>query len=169
MDAFAGFREFVLARGPALTRTAYLLTGDRTAAEDLVQAALVKAAVRWRRLVAGGDPEAYLRRIIINDQISGWRRRGRHETAMSDPPDPGLPDPADATARRLDLAAALAQLAPRQRAVIVLRFYEDRSEAETAALLGCAIGTVKSQTADALARLRRIMPGLIEDSIEVNS
>jgi RNA polymerase sigma-70 factor (sigma-E family) len=169
MEGFAGFREFVQARGPALTRTAFLLTGDRAAAEDLVQAALVKAAVRWRRLVAGGDPEAYLRRIMINEQISGWRRRGRHEVAMPDPPDPGHPDPAEATARRLDLASALARLAPRQRAVIVLRFYEDLSEADTAALLGCAIGTVKSQTADALARLRRLLPGLVDESMGVSS
>jgi RNA polymerase sigma-70 factor (sigma-E family) len=157
-DAFEGYREFVLARGPALSRAAYLLTGDRSAAEELTQAALVKAAVRWRRVVAAGNPEAYVRRIMINEHISWWRRFGRREHASTyQENEIGQADPAEATARRLDLAAALARLPRRQRTVIVLRFYEDLTEAETAAAMGCTVGTVKSQASAALAKLRRFM------------
>ncbi len=144
MDPFEGFREFVVARGPALTRTAYLLTGDGASAEELVQSALVKAATRWNRVTAAGNPEAYIRRIMVNDRIGWWRRFGRREVPVSAPPDRVSHDESDAAARRLDLAAALAQLPPRQRAVIVMRFYEDLSEAETAETLGCAVGTLNS-------------------------
>ena len=161
MDKFEGFREFVLARGPALSRTALLLTGSHHAAEELVQEALVKAATRWRRLTAEGDPEAYLRRIMVNDRISWWRRR-RRESVVPAVPEWSSVDGSDAVDGRVDLAAALATLPARQRAVIVLRFYEDRSVQETADLLGCAPGTVKSQTSDALARLRRLVPALAE-------
>jgi RNA polymerase sigma-70 factor (sigma-E family) len=167
VDRFDDLREFVVARGPALTRTAYLLTGDSASAEDLVQSALVKTASRWRRVIAGGNPEAYVRRIMVNDRISWWRRSGRREIPVAAPPEAARHDDADAAARRLDLAAALARLPPRQRAVIVLRFYEDLSEAETAATLDCAVGTVKSQTADALRRLRQLVPTMIDDVTEV--
>lgn len=157
-DAYEGYREFVLARGAALSRAAYLLTGDRSAAEELTQAALVKAALRWRRVVAAGNPEAYVRRILVNEHISWWRRFGRRELACGyqEREKPGL-DPADAAAQRLDLAAALARLPKRQRAVIVLRFYEDLTEAETAAAMGCSVGTVKSQASAGLAKLRRLL------------
>ena len=168
MDSFEGFREFVLARGAALGRIAFLLTGDRAAAEELMQAALVKAAARWGRVAAAGNPEAYVRRIMVNEQISWWRRRGRHEVAMAETPDRGVSDPMEAATRRVDLAAALGRLAPRQRAVIVLRFYLDLSEVETARILGCAVGTVKSQTSEALARLRRVIPTVI-DATEVKA
>jgi RNA polymerase sigma-70 factor (sigma-E family) len=168
VDSFEGFREFVQGRGPALGRVAYLLTGDRTAAEELLQAALVKTASRWRRVVAGGNPEAYVRRVMVNERIDWWRRRGRHEVAMPEPPDRGQADPSETAARRLDLNAALAQLAPRQRAVVVLRFYLDLSEVEAAQTLGCAVGTVKSQTSQALARLRQLVPAVI-DSTEVKA
>ena len=157
-DAYEGYREFVLARGPALSRAAYLLTGDRSAAEELTQAALVKAALRWRRVVQAGNPEAYVRRILVNEHISWWRRFGRRELASGyQENEIGQSDPTEATAQRLDLAAALAQLPKRQRAVVVLRFYEDLSEAETAAAMGCTVGTVKSQASAALAKLRRLM------------
>jgi RNA polymerase sigma-70 factor (sigma-E family) len=157
-DAYEGYREFVLARGPALSRAAYLLTGDRSAAEELTQAALVKAALRWRRVVEAGNPEAYVRRIMVNEHISWWRRFGRRELASGyQETERGQTDPAEAAAQRLDLAAALAQLPKRQRAVIVLRFYEDLSEAETAAAMGCSVGTVKSQASVALGKLRRLM------------
>jgi len=161
LDRFEGFREFVLARGPALSRTALLLTGSHHAAEELLQEALVKAAARWRRLTAEGDPEAYVRRIMVNDRISWWRRR-RRESVVPAVPEWSSVDGSDAVDGRVDLAAALATLPARQRAVIVLRFYEDRSVQETADLLGCAPGTVKSQTSDALARLRRLVPALAE-------
>jgi RNA polymerase sigma-70 factor (sigma-E family) len=167
VDPFEGFREFIVARGPVLSRTAYLLTGEHAAADDLLQSALVKTAARWRRVAAQGDPEAYVRRIMINDRVSWWRRWGRREVAVPDLPERSYGDDSDAAARRMDLAAALACLSARQRAAIVLRFYEDRSVVETAAMLNCSAGTVKSQTADALARLRRLLPTMIDESTEV--
>lgn len=156
-------------RGPALSRRAYLLTGDHQLAEDLVQTALSRAYARWSRIVVGGDPEAYLRRIMINERTSWWRRR-RYETVVSggvgDLSDavrgtPGA-DEADRVSQRVALLAALAHLSPRQRAIVVLRYYEDLSVAETAELLGCSTGTVKSTTADALARLRPLTADLKE-------
>jgi RNA polymerase sigma-70 factor (sigma-E family) len=168
VDPYEGFREFVLARGPGLSRTAYLLTGDRAAADDLVQSALVKTAVRWRRVSSAGDPEAYVRRIMVNDRIGWWRRFGRREVPVAQPPDRGGGDVAEAVSRRVDLRAALARLPARQRAAVVLRYYEDRSEAETASIMGCAVGTVKSQTADALATLRRLVPALNDEATGVS-
>ncbi|GIH06996.1 DNA-directed RNA polymerase sigma-70 factor [Rhizocola hellebori] len=167
MDPYEGFREFVLARGPALSRAAYLLTGNRTQAEELVQAALVKAAVRWRRLSTGGNPEAYVRKIMVNDHISWWRRFARRELPETSAREQAVHDQSDRTAQRIDLAAALAKLPARQRAVIVLRFYQDLSEAETAAAMGCAVGTVKSQTSDALAKLRRLIHTGADETVEV--
>lgn len=160
VDPYEGLREFVLARGPALTRAAYLLTGNRTSAEELVQAAFVKAAVQWRRVSSAGDPEAYVRRIMVNEHISWWRRFGRREIAHPDPSAPGLPDLSERTDRRILLAAALAQLPKRQRAVVVLRYYCDMSEAATAEALNCSVGTVKSQAHAALAKLRILLPDL---------
>ncbi|GAA4630407.1 SigE family RNA polymerase sigma factor [Actinoallomurus vinaceus] len=164
MTRFDGLPEFVAARQQALMRTAYLLTGDGDLAEDLVQSALVKVAARWGRVAAAGDPEAYVRKILYHEHISWWRRRGRHrDRPTADPPEPeGRPDFADGMVSAILLRQALGRLAPRQRAVIVLRFYEDRSEAETAALLGCSVGTVKSQTHRALSRLRTLEPGLAD-------
>ncbi len=160
VDPYEGFREFVLARGPALSRAAYLLTGNRSSAEELVQAALVKAALRWRRVIEAGNPEAYVRRIIVNEHISWWRRFGRRELAYPDPPGRPLADPSDHADHRLDFAVALARLPKRQRAVIVLRYYHDLSEADTAEALRCSVGTVKSQTHAALAKLRSLLPDL---------
>jgi RNA polymerase sigma-70 factor (sigma-E family) len=159
VDRYEGFREFVLTRGPALSRLAYVLCGDHAAAEDLVQSALAGLASRWRVVAAGGNPEGYARRTMINEHISWWRRRGRRERLVPQPPEGRPAAAADSGLDRLALADALARLAPRQRAVIILRFYEDLSEAETAEVLGVAIGTVKSQTHDGLARLRRLVPG----------
>jgi len=144
----AGFDEFVVARSGALLRTAYLLTRDRHLAEDLVQTALAKAWSARRRIV--GDPEPYVRRIMVNEFASGRRRKWRGEQPTAEPPDthrpPDEPDP--------DLWHALANLPRRQRAVVVLRFFDDLTEAETARTLGVSVGTVKSQTARALAKLR---------------
>jgi RNA polymerase sigma-70 factor (sigma-E family) len=168
MDAYDGFREFVLARRSALSRTAYLLTGDHTVAEDLLQASLVRTAEHWHRIV-GGDPEAYLRRVMVNERTSRWRRRRyavevptSTESLTALATEAG-PDTADAVVRRATLVAALAQLAPRQRAVIVLRFFDDLTEAQTAEVLGCSLGTVKSQAHQALARLRALAPTLLSD------
>lgn len=155
MDRYAGFAEFVAARQMALSRTAYLLTGDHHAAQDLVQSALVKTAKHWSRLVANGDPEAYIRRAMVNEHTSWWRRRPPQP--VEHVPERGTPDQTERADSRLALLAALGRLAPRQRAVIVLRFFEDLSEAETSEILGCSVGTVKSQTHDALARLRRAL------------
>ena len=168
MDRYDGFREFVVARRSALSRTAYLLTGDHAVAEDLLQASLVRIAAHWHR-IGGGDPEAYLRRVMVNERTSRWRRR-RYAVEVPTTTESlaalattSGPDTADAVIRRATLAAALAQLPPRQRAVIVLRFFEDLSEAQAADVLGCAIGTVKSQTHLALAKLRALAPTLLSD------
>jgi RNA polymerase sigma-70 factor (sigma-E family) len=167
VDPYEGFPEFMLARGAALARTAYLLTGDVVAAEELVQSALVKTATHWRRVTSAGNPEAYVRRIMVNERIGWWRRFGRREVPVAAPPDDLGGDQSEAAARRIDLAAALAQLPTRQRAVVVLRYYEDMSEAATAAILGCSVGTVKSQASAALAKLRRLVPALVNDTSEV--
>jgi RNA polymerase sigma-70 factor (sigma-E family) len=145
----ATFDEFVAARSRALLRTAYLLTHDHALAEDLLQTALTKAWFAWRRL--DGNPEPYVRRILVNTYASWWRRKwnGEHPTDE-------LPERAadDADAEPTDLWTAMARLPRRQRAVVVLRYFEDLTEAQTAEVLGCSVGTVKSQTSKALAKLR---------------
>ena len=150
-----GFEEFVAARRTALLRSAYLLTGDHEDAEDLVQVTLVKAVPRWRRIA--DHPEPYVRRILARESISRWRRRRWREVATD-----RLPEQIDPAADRDDsvLREALGRLAPRQRAVIVLRYYEDLTERQTADVLGIAAGTVKSQARDGLARLRVLLPDL---------
>jgi RNA polymerase sigma-70 factor (sigma-E family) len=155
MERFLGFREFVRARGPSLSRTAFLLTGDHQLAEDLVQTALARTVPHWRRVVAGGDPEAYVRQVMVNERTAWWRRR-RYDVIAPVPEVPSSVNEADQSTERLALMAALALLSPRQRAVIVLRFYEDLSVQQTAEVLGCSPGTVKSTTSDALARLRTL-------------
>lgn len=144
------FDEFVVARSPALLRTAYLLTRDVQLAEDLLQTALAKAWFSWKRI--DGDPEPYVRRILINASVSWWRKRWTHETPTGFVPEPtpGAGPPAEVH----DLMQALGRLPRRQRAVVVLRYVEDRTEADTAALMGCSVGTVKSQCSKALAKLR---------------
>ena len=156
------FRAFVVARRPALLRTAWLLTGSRDDAEDLVQTALVRAARHWPRVLAAGDPEPYVRRVLVTAHVSAWRSASRR-VATTTLPDGAAdasgaagPDPDD----RVVLATALARLTPRQRAVLVLRFYEDLTEAQTAQALGIGVGTVKSQTRHALERLRALAPEL---------
>ena len=150
MKPTVDFDSFVATRSNALLRTAYLLTGDHALAEDLLQTALAKAWRVWARI---DDPEPYIRKIIVNTYASWWRRRWNGEQPTED-----LPERADVTGsssdERADLWSAVSRLPKRQRAVIVLRFYEDLSEAETAAALGIAPGTVKSQTSKALRSLR---------------
>ena len=146
------FDAFVVARSPGLLRTAFLLTGDRHRAEDLLQTALTKAWFVWSRIE--WEPEAYVRRIMATTSASWWRRRWISETPTLPLPETGVPPESELTAERNDLWRALRQLPPRQRAVVVLRYLEDRSEAETAQLLDCSPGTVKSQAAKALAKLR---------------
>jgi RNA polymerase sigma-70 factor (sigma-E family) len=150
-----GFEEWVLARGDALHRTAFLLTRDHGLAEDLVQTALARSWPAWRRIHA--DPEHYVRRVMVNTYSSWWRRRwnGEHPTAeLPERPDGAATDHGDEVATKAGVLAALDALPRRQRAVVVLRYFEDLTEAQTADLLGISTGTVKSQTAKALARLR---------------
>ena len=151
------FDDFVATRSTRLLRTAYLLTHDRALAEDLVQTSLAKAWFSWGRIE--GRPEAYVRRIMVNTYSSWWRRRWNGEEATADLPERGAGQgfrPAEDVRvdDRTDLWRALARLPRRQRAVVVLRFYEDLSEAETAEIMQCSVGTVKSQASRALAKLR---------------
>ncbi|HEY9337078.1 SigE family RNA polymerase sigma factor [Kribbella sp. NPDC050459] len=149
-DAFA---EFATSRHGALFRYAYLLTGDRGLAEDLVQEALVKTYVGWHRLRDPSNAEAYTRRAITTTAIGWWRRKSwRAERPNDDVPDRAAAGD-DATAR-IWLWRELQKLPPRQRAALVLRYYEDLTEPQTAEILGCSVGTVKSQVSDALKKLR---------------
>ena len=144
------FDDFVASCSTRLLRTAYLLTHDRGRAEDLLQTALVKAWLSWSRIE--GDPVAYVNKILVNTYATWWRRRWKDERPTDQLPDPGHEE-VDAMLRH-DLWEALGRLPRGQRAVIVLRFFEDLTETETARILGCSVGTVKSQTNRALGRLR---------------
>ena len=152
------FAAFVGTRRPALLRTAFLLTGNVEDAEDLVQVALLKAVPQWGRI--SDRPEPYVRRILAREAVTGWRRRRWRELITSEVPENPTRDPDHA--RRLAVQAALMALPPRQRAVVVLRFYEDLTERETAVALGISIGTVKSQVRDALVSLRTRLPELVD-------
>jgi len=164
----ADFSAFVVARGPALLRLAVLLTADAETAQDLVQDALVRVLPRWSRIAAHGNPEAYVRTAVRSAWIDSWRRRRREvvadapeEAMLSIADDPDTADGPGGAAVRLSVEAALARLTERQRAVLVLRFYEDLTEAETARVMRCSVNTVKSQTRRALGRLRVLAPDLV--------
>ena len=147
------FVEYVEARQQALVRFAYLLTYDHHTAEDLVQTALAKTFLTWGRLRDRGAVDSYVRRIIVNENTSMWRRAWkRRERASESLPDRGTVDP-DVESRDV-MWQVVQSLPPRQRAAVVLRYYEDLSEADTAAVLGCSIGNVKSQTSRAIASMR---------------
>ena len=153
MTVSAGFDDFVVMRSPRLLRTAYLLTHDWALAEDLVQTALARAWEAWHRIE--GDPEPYVRRIIVNSYASWWRRRWTGELPTGVLPERAHPADAHGGVDERDrLWRALRQLPRRQRAVLVLRYFEDMSEVEIADALGCSLGTVKSQASRALAKLR---------------
>ena len=160
MDREVELREFVSARGAALSRAAYLLTGDHLAAEDLVQDTYVVLVRRWQQ--AGRvDPDAYVRRILYSRFVDGWRRRRLTEIPTASPPDADGGDETTPVDTRLTLREALAPLTPRQRAVLVLRYYEDLTEVQAAAALGVSPNTVKSQTRLALQRLRELAPDAV--------
>jgi len=166
-DARQEFAEFVAARSKQLIRLAYVLTGDQHAAEDLLQNALVKAAAHWGRIHTA--PEAYVRRIMYREQVSWLRRRiRRRETAMAQVPEPTAGDDAVSVEARLALRDALLALPPRRRAVLVLRYLEDLSESQVAEILGCSVGTVRSQNHKAVAQLRLALPSLGLTSTEVH-
>jgi RNA polymerase sigma-70 factor (sigma-E family) len=161
MDApESDFAEFVRGRSSALLRSAYLLTGDQHLAEDLVQETLARTHRAWPRLHADGNPEAYARKVMYHAQVSIWRRPKVAEVLPGELPDRGGADPADAVARRVAVQRALLTLSPRQRAVVVLRYFEDQTEVEAAEMLGVSVSTVKTQTARALERLRAVVPDL---------
>ncbi|HEX2819985.1 MAG TPA: SigE family RNA polymerase sigma factor [Streptosporangiaceae bacterium] len=154
------FREFMHARWPTVVRLAYGLTGDQGHAEDVAQAAFARAYASWPRVSRAGNPNAYVRQIVINENRNRFRRHRVTEQLTGSPPESGLADVAwtDATRHydeRSALIAALQRLGPRQRAVIVLRYWMDLTEDETAAALACSAGTVKSQASRALATLRQ--------------
>jgi len=156
--ANADFVDFVHARQHALLRFAYLLTSDHHTAEDLVQTALAKTYLSWDRLRDRGALDAYVRRIIVNENASLWRRAWRRNERSTDE----LPDPRSAYQGRPEqdpterdaMWRVVQRLPTKQRAAVVLRYYEDLSEADTAAILGCSIGNVKSQTSRAIAAMR---------------
>ncbi len=150
-----GFAGFVEAREQALQRTAWLLTGDWGLAEDLVQTALIRTWPRWEGIRRRDDPEVYVRRVLVNTWVTWTRRRWRSERATAVVPESAVSrDVAEDVAVRLAIRAALGSLTSRQRAVVVLRIFDDLSEAQVAQVLDCAVGTVKSTMAHALAKLR---------------
>jgi RNA polymerase sigma-70 factor (sigma-E family) len=154
-DGEAAFAAFVAARSAALLRTAWLLTGSEASAQDLVQTALMKTWSRWSSLRSHQALEAYVRQVMLSTFLS-WRRRRWWFERPTDAAVPELADPDQAAVveLRVSVQAALRSLSNGQRAVLVLRYFEDLSEADTATLLGCSPGTVKSQTARAMTRLR---------------
>ena len=164
MDARdAEYADFVRSHTRALLRAAYLLTGDQHLAEDLVQEALARTHRAWGRLVQTEHAMAYARKVMYHAQVSAWRRRRVAEVL------PGTSlerhaghtdDLAESAAQRIMLQRALLLLSPKQRAVIVLRYFEDHTEAEAAQLLGVSVSTVKTQSGRALERLRRLLPEL---------
>ncbi|EWT02642.1 RNA polymerase subunit sigma-70 [Intrasporangium oryzae NRRL B-24470] len=152
----ADFTAYVQARQRHLARFAYLLTGDTHSAEDLVQSALAKVYRKWDSI--HDSPDAYVRQVIVNEHRSWWRRTWRHQEVTgsdlityADPPAPADEHPDN------DLRTLVRSLPRQQRAAIVLRYYEDLTEAQTAAVLGCSVGTVKSHTSRALKALRTTM------------
>ena len=156
MTGYADFEEFVVARRAALLRTAYLLTGDHHDAEDLVQSALVKVVPKWRRIK--DRPEPYVRQVLARESVSRWRGRRWREVTTDVVPEATRHDTADRE-DRISLLEDLRRLSPRQRAVLVLRYFDDLTEADTAAALGISVGTVKSHARDALAHLRSQQTG----------
>lgn len=159
------FSEFVAARSPGLQRAAYLMVGDVALAQDLVQEALTKTYVAWPRLRDVANAEAYTRKAITTTAIGWFRRKGWYgERPTETLPETGQRGHDDHVATRQSLMDALAQLPPRQRAAIVLRYYDDLTEAQTAAAMDCAVGTVKSQVAAGLGRLREVLG----DSIRID-
>jgi RNA polymerase sigma-70 factor (sigma-E family) len=148
------FRDYVTTRGPALLRAAYLLTGNRADAEDLVQAALVKTYLAWNRIEDRGALDGYVRRAMINTHISWWRRRKVEEYPTDEVPDRAVDDHPGNSDLQAALRRAVDRLPERMRAAVVLRYYEDMTEAEIADALGVSLGTVKSTVSRAVAKLR---------------
>ena len=150
-----GFRAWVALRRDPLRRTVYLMCGDWYLADDVVQDAMTRLFAVWERVARRGDPEAYTRRIAVNLLIDHNRRPARRELPREALPEPPQPEPADD--RRAALSGALDEVPPRQRATLVLRFWEGYSVEETASIMNCSTGTVKSNTSKGLANLKKIL------------
>jgi RNA polymerase sigma-70 factor (sigma-E family) len=158
-DEQEAFREYVLARKATLLRTAYLLSGDWHRAEDIVSTAVVKLYTAWRKVTAAGNQDAYVRKIVVRVWLDENRRPWRREHPASVLPEPAAAESvAEPTAYRADLRRLLDLMPARQRAVLVLRFYDDLSVEQTAAVLGCSQGAVKTLTVRALEAIRRLLP-----------
>jgi len=153
-DGDAEFRDYVTARGRALLRTAYLLTGNLADAEDLLQAALAKTYLAWDRIEDRGALDGYVRRAMVNTHISWWRRRRVQEFPTDELPDQVIADPASDSDLQEALREAIDRLPQRMRTAVMLRYYEDMTEAEVAERLGVSLGTVKSTVSRAVAKLR---------------
>lgn len=163
------FEEYVASRGPAMLRLAFLLTGDALNAREIAQAALAKAFGKWARISASDQPDAYVRRVLVNTCIDTYRRR---REVPVDPADPALDvgasgDHADVTAARAEMWQALSELSRQQRAVLVLRFYEGYDDAGIAEVLNCAPSTVRSNAARGLAALRAHPAFIKNDNLAV--
>jgi RNA polymerase sigma-70 factor (sigma-E family) len=157
-DSEAAFERFVAAQGSSLLRFAYLLAESREAGEDLVQAALERCYRHWRRVQRTDRPDRYVRRMLANAAVDRWRlRRRTPESPLDAAAERAAGDPIGSLLDRDELIQALRTLSPRQRVVVVLRYVEDLSEAETAALLDCSVGSVKSHASRGLARLRTVL------------
>ncbi|MDT0389287.1 MULTISPECIES: SigE family RNA polymerase sigma factor [Streptomyces] len=155
---YPSFSSYVRARQPVLLRTARSLTGNPSDAEDLLQTALAKTYVAWERIEDHRALDGYVRRALLNTRTSQWRKRKVDEFACDELPEPdpvtGTDDPAEQQALRDAMWRAIMRLPARQRAMVVLRYYEDLSEAQTAEVLGVSVGTVKSAVSRALGKLR---------------
>jgi RNA polymerase sigma-70 factor (sigma-E family) len=162
-NRYEGLDALVAERGSALLGTAVLLTGSRVAGEDLLQAALERLVRHWSRV--HGDKEGYLRRTMYHLAVDQWRLRRRRPEVLAEVEPPGQPDGTDAVHLRHALMQALATLPPRQRAVLVLRYWEQLSEAE-AEVLGCSVGTVKSTASRGLARLRELTAAWATEDVQ---
>ena len=163
-----GFHDFVVGRSGSLLRFAWVLTGDWHAAEDLVQGALVRTWPRWSSIRRHDDPEVYVRRVIVNSRTSWLRRRSSAEIPAAETPERHTDADAYAAAdARECLHRVLMRLPPRQRAVIALRFLDDLTEGQVATILGCSVGTVKSQAAKAIVKLREdpVLRGFIDEEV----
>ena len=159
------FSEFVESRSSSLFRTAYLMVGDHQLAQDLLQEALVKTLIAWPRLRDRANAEAYTRRIVVTTSISWRRRRSFHERPIGTLPERVDPDPVESVVTRDAVLTALLTVPPRQRAAIVLRYYEDLTEAQTAGVMGCTVGAVKSQVAAGLKRLREALGSSFDETL----
>ena len=154
------FSEFAVVSSGRLFRTAYLLVGDHQLAQDLLQESLIKTYVAWPRLRDVTKAEAYARRTLVTTSISWRRRRSFHERPLADLPEAPVDDQVEKLAAQDELWGQIHRLPPGQRAAVTLRYCEDLSEAQTVALMGCTVGTVKRQVASGLAKLRDQMgPG----------